>query len=254
MQDLLNVKIIPQLKDNYSYIVVNKNLHSAIIIDPSEAFPIINFIKENNLNIEAILITHHHNDHTSGINDIITFQKTEVFSPNSKINNTTRLVKDGEKVPSNFTNFKVLSTPGHTLDHVVYYDKQNKILFSGDTLFRFGCGRIFEGNYKQMHNSLEKIKRLSNYTNVYCGHEYTIHNLNFLSSIFKDFEPLGKIKDKILDQIKKFDSSMPFSLGEEKVLNPFLSLESIYFKDFMKNKDFNSLGMFQYLRDLRNNY
>ena len=105
-----------------------------------------------------------------------------------------------------------------------------------------------------MHNSLEKIKGLSNYTNVYCGHEYTIHNLNFLSSIFKDFESLGKIKDKILDQIKKFDSSMPFNLGEEKVLNPFLSLESIYFKDFMKNKDFNSLGMFQYLRDLRNNY
>ena len=254
MQYLLNVKIIPQLKDNYSYIVVNKNLNSAIIIDPAESIPIIDFIEQNNLNIEAILITHHHNDHTSGINDIITFQKTEVFSPNSNINNTTRVIKEGEIVPSNFTNFKVLSTPGHTLDHVVYYDEQNKILFSGDTLFRFGCGRIFEGDYKQMYDSLEKIKRLSNNTNVYCGHEYTIHNLNFLNSIFKNCEPLKKIEIKILDQIKKFDSSMPFNLGEEKVLNPFLSLESIYFQDFMKNMQFNSLRMFEYLRDLRNNY
>ena len=86
----------------------------------------------------------------------------------------------------NINNFSVIETPGHTIDHVILYDKDNKILFSGDTLFRLGCGRVFEGSYKQMFNSLEKIKKLPKNTKIYCGHEYTNNNGKFCIEIDKD--------------------------------------------------------------------
>ena len=153
-----------------------------------------------------------------------------------------------------FIEFEVIATSGHTLDHVVYYSRQNNLLFSGDTLFRFGCGRIFEGTYDEMKKSLNKIEKLDDSINVYCGHEYTIHNLKFLKKIFHNEKMLNKAELDILEQIKHTKSSMPFNLGNEKKLNPFLSLESPTYRNFMKKKGFDSIRMFKYLRDLRNDY
>ena len=248
------VKIIPQLKDNYSYLVYSNVSKLGVVIDPADAVPIIKFIKDNDIILSGILITHHHTDHNSGINDLIKFQSTKIYSPNKNISKTSNIVKEGDLIKSDFIEFEVIATSGHTLDHVVFCNKQNNLLFSGDTLFRFGCGRIFEGTYDEMKRSLNKIKKLDDLINVYCGHEYTIHNLNFLKGIFQNDKMLDEVEQYVLKQIKNTKTSMPFNLGEEKKLNPFLSLESPTYKNFMEKRGFGSVEMFKYLQDLRNNY
>ena len=248
------VEIIPQLKDNYSYLVYSNINKLAVVIDPADAAPIIKFIKDKEIILSGILITHHHTDHNSGINDLIKFQSTKIYSPDQNINKTSTIIKEGDIIKFNFIEFEAIATSGHTLDHVVYFSKKNNLLFSGDTLFRFGCGRIFEGTYDEMKKSLNKIEKLDDSINVYCGHEYTIHNLKFLKEIFHNDKILDNAEQDILEQIKYTKSSMPFNLGNEKILNPFLSLESPTYRHFMEKKGFDNIKMFKYLRDLRNNY
>ena len=248
------VEIIPQLEDNYSYLVYSNVNKLGVVIDPADAAPIIKFIKEKEIMLSGILITHHHADHNSGINDLIKFQSTKIYSPDKNINKTSNIIKEGDLIKFDFIEFEVIATSGHTLDHVVYCSKQNNLLFSGDALFRFGCGRIFEGTYDEMKKSLNKIEKLDDAINVYCGHEYTIHNLKFLQGMFHNDKILEKAERDILEQIKHTKSSMPFNLGNEKKLNPFLSLESPTYRNFMKKKGFDNIKMFKYLRDLRNDY
>ena len=248
------VEIIPQLKDNYSYLVYSNVNKLGVVIDPADAAPIIKFIKDNDIILSGILITHHHADHNSGVNDLLKFQSTQIYSPDKNINKTSNIIKEGDLIKFDFIEFEVIATSGHTLDHVVYCSKQNNLLFSGDTLFRFGCGRIFEGTYDEMKRSLNKIEKLDDSINVYCGHEYTIHNLKFLKGIFHNDKMLDKIEQDVLKQIKNTKTSMPFNLGNEKKLNPFLSLKSLTYKNFMEKKGFGSVEMFKYLRDLRNDY
>ena len=253
MTESIQVKIIPQLKDNYSYIVYCNFKKLAVVIDPADAKPIIEFINNNNIVLSGILITHHHADHTSGINDLIKFQSTEIYSPDQNIMKTSKIIKEGDLIKFDFIEFNVIATSGHTLDHIVYFSKRNNLLFSGDTLFRFGCGRVFEGTYDEMKKSLNKIEKLGDSVNVYCGHEYTIHNLKFLKTIFNN-KLLDNAEHDILEQIKQTKSSMPFNLGIEKKLNPFLSLKSLAYRNFMQKKGFDEEKMFKYLRDLRNTY
>ena len=172
MTKSIQVEIIPQLKDNYSYLVYSYVKKLAVVIDPAEAGPIIQFIKSKNLFLSGILVTHHHADHTSGINNLLKFQSTEVFSPNLSIIGTSKIIKENDLINLDFIEFKVIATPGHTLDHIVFCNEKNKLLFSGDTLFRFGCGRIIEGTYNQMAHSLNKLEKLPDSINVYCGHDY----------------------------------------------------------------------------------
>ena len=248
------VEIIPQLKDNYSYLVYSNVNKLAVVIDPADAAPIIKFIKDNDIILSGILITHHHADHNSGVNDLLKFQSTKIYSPDQNINKASTIIKEGDLIKFNFIEFEVIATSGHTLDHVIYCNKQNNLLFSGDALFRFGCGRIFEGTYDEMKKSLNKIEKLDNSINVYCGHEYTIHNLKFLKGIFHNDKMLDKAEQDSLEQIKHTKSSMPFNLGNEKKLNPFLSLESPTYRNFMEKKGFDNIKMFKYLRYLRNDY
>jgi hydroxyacylglutathione hydrolase len=250
----IKVKIIPQLKDNYSYVVYSDEKKLAAIVDPAESASIINFIQKKNLAIETIILTHHHYDHTAGVQDILNLSTVPVYSPDIKISGTSQVARNNDRINLSFLSFNVLATPGHTLDHIIFYDGHNKILFSGDTLFRFGCGRVFEGTYEQMKLSLQLLAGLDDAAQVYCGHEYTLSNLDFLQSIFPDNEELKISKQKINTQINTTGSSIPFNLGEEKKLNPFLSSSSSYYQDFMKKNKFNDLAMFSYLRDLKNKF
>ena len=154
----IDVKVINQLSDNYCYIAYSSKTKKALVVDPAQEEPIINYIKKNNLEPLAILITHHHHDHTSGIRGLTNHYKIEVYSSNKDIDGSSIILKDKEKINFGFIDFEILSTPGHTLDHIVYYSQNKKILFSGDTLFHYGCGRVFEGTYQQMLNSLNKLK------------------------------------------------------------------------------------------------
>ena len=249
---MIRIISIPQLKDNFSYAILKNK--KVIIIDPAESISVLKYIESESLTLKAILLTHHHTDHTAGVKDILNEIKVPVYSPNKEIECTTKIVEDKDILEINSIKIEVISTPGHTIDHVVFYIKQNNILFSGDTLFRLGCGRVFEGTKKQMFNSLQKIYALDNRTIVYCGHEYTNNNLNFLLKIFPENRDLFTEKKKIDLQLQETNCSVPFSLEKEKLLNPFLAPNSDYLDKFKESHNLTDFELFSHLRDLKNNF
>ena len=253
-ESIVSIINIPQLKDNYSYLIKANNSNNAIIVDPAESNIILKYIEKNQLKLVAILLTHHHIDHTAGVKDILNYVTIPVYSPSAEIYGTTNVILHNDKINLEFITMKVITTPGHTLDHVVYYNKKNKILFSGDTLFRLGCGKIFEGSHRIMYESLKKIEELDNDTFVYCGHEYTLNNLKFLMSLFPNYADLKIEKEKINLQLSKNGTSIPFNLGHEKNINPFLSTKSSFYKHFKKKNNFTNLELFSHLRELKDNF
>ena len=257
----IKIKTIHQLSDNYSYIIISTNEKKAIVVDPAESKPIIEFLIKKNLSLECLLITHHHSDHTSGIKKLLDFKNVDVYSPDLLIEGTTKLVKNKDTLDFSFISLTTIATPGHTLDHVVYYSDKEKLLFSGDTLFAYGCGRIFEGTMQQMLNSLKKINELPDNTKVYCGHEYTYKNLEFIFGELLPWKDKEALKEKCKKTIKRNGSSMPFDLEHQKGWNPFLNYNNRHYKEeisnFHKNKGkisskASDLEFFTFIRNKRN--
>ena len=244
----MKVEIINQLKDNYSFVLYNDTLKSCVI-DPADSNPILNFALENNLTIEDIFITHHHKDHTSGVKGILNaFPEVNIHSPSAQIENTRFVLRDGDEVNSCLNTFRIIKTPGHTLDHIIYYDENNSVLFCGDTLFRLGCGRVFEGTLNEMFNSLKKINELDKNTIIYCGHEYTISNLNFLEKTLKKESAYLTVRNKINDDLHNKGKSVPFLLEDEKQYNLFLNQNSKLGTIINKELGFTDFELFAYLR------
>ena len=254
MKDI-KVEIINQLTDNYSYLIFNNGISSSIIVDPAEDEKIIQFLKKNKLKLEHIIITHHHNDHTSGVLGLLKeYPNAQIYSPSELFSLKINRISDGDKINTSLNEFQVFSTPGHTLDHVALCDTKNNLLFVGDVLFRLGCGRVFEGTIEQMHNSLNKILNLSDDMTVYCGHEYTLNNLKFLEHLFVQNDILANTKKQILRDLKLKNKSIPFILGDEKRSNPFLNPECEMASKFKKNNSYSNLEFFRYLREKKDNF
>ena len=250
----MKVEIINQLKDNYSFVLYNDTLKSCVI-DPADSNPILNFALENNLTIEDIFITHHHKDHTSGVKGILNaFPEVNIHSPSARIENTRFVLRDGDEVNSCLNTFRIIKTPGHTLDHIIYYDENNGVLFCGDTLFRLGCGRVFEGTLNEMFNSLKKINELSKNTIIYCGHEYTLNNLNFLEKTLKKESSYLTVRNKINDDLNNKGKSVPFLLDDEKQYNLFLNQNSKLGTIIKKELGFTDFELFAYLRKAKDSF
>jgi len=251
----LSVEIINQLNDNYSYLIYKNDNSSSIIIDPAEAEKIINLLNKKKLNLDYIFITHHHSDHTSGVKDLVkAYPSVKIFSPSELNSLKTNLISENDKIITSLNVFEIITTPGHTLDHVVLCDDENNLLFVGDVLFRLGCGRIFEGTFEQMQKSLEKIANLSDKMLVYCGHEYTLNNLKFIEHIFDNNNILENTKKQITTDLNLTGRSIPFILGEEKKCNPFLNQKCEMAEEFrnkIKNSDYE---FFCYLRKEKDNF
>ncbi len=250
----MKVEIINQLKDNYSFVLYNDTQKSCVI-DPADSNPILNFALENNLTIEDIFITHHHKDHTSGVKGILkAFPEVNIHSPSAQIENTRFVLRDGDEVNSCLNTFRIIKTPGHTLDHIIYYDENNGVLFCGDTLFRLGCGRVFEGTLNEMFKSLKKINKLSKNTIIYCGHEYTISNLNFLEKTLKKESAYLTVRNKINDDLNIKGKSVPFLLEDEKQYNLFLNQNSKLGTIMKKELGFTDFELFAYLRKAKDSF
>ena len=253
----MKVHIIPCLKDNYSYLIIDENKNTACVIDPSEPEPIIKYIDKNKFNLKFILNTHHHYDHVGG-NDklkkkynakVIGYEKDKERIPGIDI-----LVKDNEIWRNEKFEAKIIHIPGHTSGHICYYFYKEKNLFSGDTLFSLGCGKIFEGTNKQMFNSLEKIKKLPKETKVFCGHEYTLKNSKFCITYDKGNQNLkNKIKE-INKKIKENKPTIPTTLEEELKNNIFLRTDNKIIKNNLNIGNSSSLTTFSKLRDLKDNF
>ena len=251
----ISVEIINQLSDNYSYLIYKNDNSSSIIIDPAEADKIINFLNIKKLNLDYMFITHHHSDHTSGVKDLVKeYPDVKIFSPSELDSLKTNIISEGDKIITTLNVFDIIKTPGHTLDHIVLCDNENNLLFVGDVLFRLGCGRVFEGTFKQMQKSLKKLANLSDNMLVYCGHEYTLNNLKFLEDIFDRNNNLEHTKRKISSDLNLTGRSVPFALGEEKKCNPFLNQNCEMVAEFRSKNKYSDFEFFSYLREEKDSF
>ena len=239
----MKIQTIKCLKDNYSYLIIDETNQTACVVDPSESAPIINFIENNNLKLKYILNTHHHYDHVGGNTELKKKYGSNVVGFNGdkdRIPEIETLVKDNEIWKEDNFEAKIYHIPGHTSGHIAYHFLKEKKIFTGDTLFSLGCGKIFEGTYDQMYNSLNKIKNLPKETEIYFGHEYTLRNSNFC--LTNDPQNL-KLKEKIIKIEKKLKKNLPST--------PTILSEEIECNIFLKAKDIKS---FSKLRDLKDNF
>lgn len=220
------IEVIPlkAFTDNYIWALVSKK--SVYVVDPGDPNPVLSFLKENDLNLKGILITHHHFDHTGGIKTLVDKFNIPVFGPSgSKIEGISNELKENDSIRIFEQTFKIFEVPGHTLDHIAYYSEDSqKLLFCGDTLFSGGCGRLFEGTPLQMYESLAKLKNLSPDTLVYCTHEYTESNLNFAVVVNNKNEFLKNYHSEVQSKRKNDEITLPSSIGKELKINPFLRL------------------------------
>lgn len=222
----MNLISIPAFQDNYIWVLVD-NDRRCVIVDPGESEPVLTAIAENGWQPEAILLTHHHNDHVGGVPALrAKFPHLVVYGPaETQDKGTTHVVKDGKKVLILGWDFSVFATPGHTSGHICFYSKP--YLFCGDTLFSGGCGRLFEGTPAQMHQSLQKIAALPDDTLICCAHEYTLGNMKFAASILPDDRAIQDYYQKVKELRAKNQKTLPVTLKNEREINVFLRTDDI---------------------------
>jgi hydroxyacylglutathione hydrolase len=250
----MHITPIPCLTDNYAYIVNDKDSNTVGVIDPSEAKPIISFLNKEKLNLNYILNTHHHFDHIGGNSELKKLYGAKVvgfLGDEHRIPGIDIKLKSDEKWIFGDSIVKILHIPGHTLGHICFFFEKEKIAFTGDTLFSLGCGRIFEGDYKQMLSSLNKIKNLPKKTKIYCGHEYTYKNAEFClkhdiknNDLVKYFKKIKKLRSNNLPTI-------PSILEDELKSNIFLRCDKNDLKIKLNMQNIDDLKVFKKVRELK---
>ncbi len=277
----MQITPIPCLIDNYAYIINDSNSKTIGVVDPSEAAPVIVFLKKQNLKLNYILNTHHHFDHIGGNDELKKLYNAKVVGfkgDKLRIPGIDITLEDNEKWIFGNSQTKILHIPGHTLGHICFFFEKEKIAFTGDTLFSLGCGKIFEGDHNQLlkslnkilfslgcgkifegdHNqllkSLNKIKKLPKDTMIYCGHEYTYKNAEFCMKydsnnidLINKFEKIKKLRSNNLPTI-------PSSLEDELKSNIFLRCNQNDLKIKLNMKNEEDFKVFRKVRDLKDSF
>jgi hydroxyacylglutathione hydrolase len=225
----LLIEAICAFNDNYIWAL--RSGDTLCVVDPGDAAPVINYANTHKLKLDTILITHHHNDHIGGVEELRKhWPEVTIFGPQRCIKPEDMLATDGDYIDCLGLSFRVIDVPGHTLDHIAYFCDDASLnqpaLFCGDTLFAGGCGRLFEGTAAQMFASLQKLAALPSSTLAYCAHEYTLSNLRFALAV----EPENSaLQNRIASDSSKRDKSIPTvpsTLQLEIETNPFLRCHS----------------------------
>ncbi|XP_068661863.1 probable hydroxyacylglutathione hydrolase 2, chloroplastic [Aristolochia californica] len=225
----LDIELVPCLKDNYAYLLRDRNTGTIGVVDPSESVPVIDALSRKEQNLMYILNTHHHYDHTGGNIELKARYGAKVVGSGKdkdRIPGIDITLYDGEKWMFADHDVIVIETPGHTRGHISYYFPASGAVFTGDTLFSLSCGKLFEGSSEEMLSSLRKLMALPDDTSVYCGHEYTMSNAKFALSIEPGNESLQTYATHIVDLRSKGLPTIPTSLQREKLCNPFLRTSS----------------------------
>ncbi|MFU2080616.1 hydroxyacylglutathione hydrolase [Avibacterium endocarditidis] len=227
---------IPALDDNYIWLYARENL-PVIVIDISESAPLLAYLKQHQLEVEAVLLTHKHQDHVGGLAEFKQhYPNVPVFGPQETADlGATKIINEGE-IRTTHYQIQVLPSGGHTENHVSFVVDGH--LFCGDTLFSGGCGRVFTGDYAQMFDSLQRLKALPDSTIVCPAHEYTLSNLQFAEKVLPKSAFLTDYAAKIASLRQQHQPSLPTTLGLEKRINPFLQAENLaQFTQWRKLKD-----------------
>lgn len=262
----LKMKVLPvkALQDNYMYLLIDDATKQAAAIDPVNASAMADVVSEQGVELKAILTTHHHYDHAHGNTDMLDmFPDLLVYGGDNRVQALNKMVEHGELIKLGSLNIECLSTPCHTKGHICYYvtldtsgsdpSDDERVVFTGDTLFIAGCGRFFEGSPEQMDRNLNSVLgHLPDNTKVYCGHEYTVTNLKFALSV----EPQNiDIKSKLAwaqNKVLKREATVPSTIGEEKRINPFMRLKEPQVKKYTGEQD--ELEVMSMLRHRKNEF
>ena len=253
---MLKVHTVKCLQDNYSYVIYNESTNLVGVVDPSEFYPIDTFVKKKFNKLDYILNTHHHLDHTGGNLELKEKYKSQIIGSKKdekRIPGIDIAFRDNETFKFGNINFKIILVPGHTSGHICFFSNEEKIIFTGDTLFSLGCGRVFEGTYNQMIDSLNLIKKLPGDTLIYCGHEYTKKNLEFCMQ-YENNEFLIKKKKWISDRLIKNLPTIPVTINEELQTNIFLRCDLDIVKKKLNMLNADEVSVFKKLRDLKDSY
>lgn len=218
----LTISPISAFDDNYIWCIQNNS--DCVVVDPGDAAPVLEHCQSHKLTLSAILITHHHWDHTNGLDALLAeFPGIPVFGPQvGNIRFLTHKLKEGDEITLAQFNMtlRILDVPGHTLDHIAYVSDLG--VFCGDTLFSGGCGRLFEGTPEQMNRSLGKLMLLDDELAVYCTHEYTLANLKFANTVEPENNALKDYTQWAIKQRALGQPTLPSTIKREKAINPFL--------------------------------
>ena len=248
---------IPCLNDNYAYIINDFATKTIGVVDPSEAKPVINYLKKEKLELNYILNTHHHFDHVNGNIELQKLYNSKIIGFNGdkhRIPGINITLNDGEQFKFGKSTIKIIHIPGHTSGHICFFFVKEKIAFTGDTLFSLGCGRIFEGDHEQMLTSLNKIKKLPINTKIYFGHEYTSRNAEFCMKYdSQNLDLINKFK-KVNELRLKNLPTVPSTLEEELKSNIFLRCDQNDLKIKLNMKNSDDYKVFKKVRDLKDTF
>lgn len=215
---------LPAFNDNYIWTLHDG--HQAIVVDPGDADGVTRWLQQHGLQLQAILITHHHSDHTGGVAALQALTGARVFGPvYEHLDFEFEPVREGDRLEVQNLTFEVMHVPGHTAGHVTYYSDDaggRPLVFCGDTLFSAGCGRIFEGTPAQMLQSLQRLSALPDETRVCCAHEYTLSNLRFAQAVDPANPALATYTTECQALRRGNQPTLPSTIGLEKRINPFL--------------------------------
>ena len=228
----MNIMPLPALSDNYIWIIEKNN--GIVVVDPSEADLLLQLMESKGYLLEAVLLTHKHQDHIGGVKKLTAAHLAPVYGP-KETGVATEIVSGGETLTFLGEEVKVTATPGHTAGHVAYQMKEH--LFIGDTLFLSSCGRVFSGDYDAMFNTLKQLKELDDDTKIYSAHEYSLSNLEQTAKAY----PTEAVKEELV-RVKKLREAgkvtLPTTLKKEKAVNPFLNFDDVKsFKDYRELRD-----------------
>ena len=240
------IEAIPFHEDNLAWLIRFDD--HAFVVDPGDADAILDRVFSTECNIDGILITHHHADHTGGLDKIVKLTGAKVYGPaDRRLSRVTHKLGDGDTIEASVTVINVLSVPGHSSDHLAYYMGETGYLFTGDVLFAGGCGRIFEGSPFEMLSSLKRLAALPPATMLCCGHDYTLSNLAFALTIDRNNKALGER----FAAVSKRPCFVPETLAMELETNPFLRCGDAEIRALL-GEDLSELEIFTKLRSLKN--